>query len=65
MTIKITKYSKRPQVKFNHKKFIGFKIGSMPVNFAFHDKRKPITEWFNAKGYTWINANDLTQSIAK
>lgn len=65
MTIKVTKYSKRPRVKFNHTRFIGFRVGEMPPNFAIHNKRKPITEWFNAKGYTWISEFDLTNSIAK
>jgi len=65
MTIKVTKFSKRPQVKFNHTRFIGFKIGSLPLNFAIHDKRKPITSWFNKGGYTWISEFDLTDSIAK
>jgi hypothetical protein len=65
MTIKVTKFSKRPQVKFNHQRFIGFKIGSLPLNFAIHDKRKPITSWFNKGGYTWISEFDLTDSIAK
>ena len=65
MTIKVTKFSKRPQVKFNHTRFIGFKIGSLPPNFAIHNKRKPITSWFNKGGYTWISEFDLTDSIAK
>jgi len=65
MTIKVTKFSKRPVVKFNHQHFIGFKIGNLPLNFATHSKREPITEWFNAKGYTWISEFDLTNSIAK
>ena len=65
MKIKTTKFSKRPTVKFNHQRFIGFRVGEMPQNFAIHPKRKPITEWFNAKGYTWISEFDLTESIAK
>ena len=65
MTIKVTQFSKRPVVKFNHQRFIGFKIGNLPLNFAIHNKRRPITEWFNAKGYTWISEFDLTNSIAK
>jgi hypothetical protein len=65
MTIKVTKFSKRPQVKFNHTRFIGFKIGNLPPNFAIHNKRKPITAWFNRGGYTWISEFDLTDSIAK
>jgi hypothetical protein len=43
MKIRVTKFSKRPVVKFNHQRFIGFKIGSLPLNFAIHDKREPIT----------------------
>jgi hypothetical protein len=65
MQIKTTKFSKRPTVKFNHQRFIGFRVGEMPLNFAIHDKRKPITEWFNRGGYTWISEFDLTDSIAK
>lgn len=65
MKIKTTKFSKRPSVKFNHQRFIGFRVGEMPLNFAIHSKREPITSWFNKSGYTWISEFDLTESIAK
>ena len=74
--IKTTKYSKRAVLKFNGKKYIGFKIGDLPKKFTAkyirkirlnseteqpeEYKIKGINKWFNLRGYTFIPSGLLT-----
>ena len=55
MTIKFTSKSKKPYIKFNHSKYLGFKISKLPKAFAEITSEEPITQWFNYKGYTFIH----------
>ena len=55
MKIKFTSKSKKPYIKFNHSKYFGFKIASLPRAFAEVTSEEPINEWFNYAGYTFIH----------
>jgi hypothetical protein len=42
MTIKFTSKSKKPYLKFNHTKYFGFKLSSLPRSFAEVTSEEPI-----------------------
>lgn len=48
---------KQPIIKFNHQKFVGFKLTDLPKRFASIESEEPIQNWFNHKGFTFINAD--------
>jgi len=61
MTIKFTSKSKKPYLKFNHTKYFGFKLSSLPRSFAEVTSEEPITQWFNYSGYTFIHQSYIKQ----
>lgn len=59
LTILKSSTSKRPYIWFNHNKWFGFKIGEMPKKFNSIKHEKPINNWFNHRGYTFVNEEDF------
>ena len=62
LKIKFTSKSKKPYVRLNNQKFIGFKIAKMPKAFAEAGHKQEITRWFNHKGFTFIAQSDIPVS---
>ena len=46
-------------VRINNKVYRGFKIHELPNKFVTLDHENPIKNWFNYKGFTFINENEL------
>ena len=60
LKIKISSKNKNKQyIKFNNKIYRGFKIHELPKKFVTLDHENPIKNWFNYKGFTFINEDQL------
>ncbi len=58
--IRISSKNKKKQfVKINNKVYRGFKIHELPNKFVTLDHENPIRNWFNYKGFTFINEDEL------
>lgn len=58
--VRISSKNKNKQyVKIGNKIFRGFKIHELPNKFVTLDHENPIKNWFNYKGFTFINEDEL------
>ena len=62
LKIKFTSKSKKPYLRVNNQKFIGFKVSKLPKAFAEVGHKQEITRWFNYQGYTFIAKSDIPVS---
>lgn len=62
LKIKFTSKSKKPYLRINNQKFIGFKISKLPKPFAEPGHKQEITRWFNYQGFTFIAQSDIPVS---
>ena len=64
MTTKVQTFKRRETtIYLNKVKYTGFPVGYLPKRFAFiydqENDQEGLSSWFNYKGLTYINANDL------
>ena len=58
--IRISSKNKNKQfIKINNKIYRGFKIHELPNKFAHLKHEVSIKDWFNFKGFTFINEDQL------
>ena len=58
--IRISSKNKEKQfVRINNKVYRGFRIHELPNKFVTLDHENPIKNWFNYKGFTFINEDQL------
>lgn len=62
LKIKFASKTKKPYVRINNQKFIGFKISKMPKAFAEAGHKQEIKRWFNYQGFTFIAQSDIPVS---
>lgn len=53
--IKYSSTTKKPYTIIKNKKYFGFHIHKLPNRFASVKSEEPIQDWFNYKGFTFIN----------
>ena len=61
MRVKYSATTNRPRLIIKGEKHFGFKIAKLPYKFASIIHEQPIKEWFNHKGYTFINEENFTE----
>jgi len=54
LKIKLTSKNKKPYLRINNQKYIGFKVSKLPKPFAEPGHKQKISTWFNYQGYTFI-----------